>query len=60
MMNLREASPEEVTRAKNGAVSGITNQFTPTLQVGPGDRPDKVNEYGFDTGSDQGAWVTPK
>ena len=60
MMNLREASPEEVTRAKNGAVSGTTNQFTPTLQVGPGDRPNKVNEYGFDTGSVQGAWVTPK
>jgi hypothetical protein len=60
MMNLREASPEEITRAKNGAVSGTTNQFTPTLQVGPGDRPNKVNEYGFDTGSVQGAWVTPK
>ena len=59
-MNLREASPHEVTRAKNGSVPGTTNQFTPTLQVGPGDRPNKVNEYGFDTGSTSGVWVTPK
>ena len=59
-MNLREASPQEVTRAKNGSVPGTTNQFTPTLQVGPGARPNKVNEYGFDTGSTSGAWVTPK
>jgi len=59
-MNLREASPQEVTRAKNGSVPGTTNQFTPTLQVGPGDRPNMVNEYGFDTGSTSGVWVTPK
>ena len=58
-MNLREASEDEVTRAKNGAISGSINQFTPSLQIGPGDRPNKVNEYGFDTGG-SGSWVTPK
>jgi hypothetical protein len=59
-MNLREATQVEVTRAKNGAISGTINKFTPTLKVGPDERPNKVNEYGFDTGSTTGVWVTPK
>ena len=59
-MNLREATQEEITRAKNGAISGTINQFTPALKVGPDERPNKVNEYGFDTGSTTGVWVTPK
>ena len=59
-MNLREATQEEITRAKNGAISGTINQFAPTLKVGPDERPNKVNEYGFDTGSTTGVWVTPK
>lgn len=60
LMNLREATAEEVTRAKEGATPGITNQFSPTFKVGPGERPVKVNEYGFDTGATSGFWVVPK
>ena len=59
-MNLREATQGEVDRAKNGAISGTINQFTPALKVGPDERPNKVNEYGFDTGSTTGVWVTPR
>ena len=59
-MNLRVATTEEVTRAKEGATTGMINKFTPTFQVGPDERPDKVNEYGFDTGSTSGIWVVPK
>ena len=59
-MNLRVATTEEVTRAKEGATTGMINQFTPTFQIGPDERPDKVNEYGFDTGSTSGIWVVPK
>jgi hypothetical protein len=60
MMNLREATAQEVTRAKEGATPGIINQFEPTFKVGPGERPEKVNEYGFDTGATSGFWVVPK
>jgi len=59
-MNLREATLEERTRAREGAISGAVNQFTPSFKVGPDERPNKVNEYGFDTGSTNGYWVTPK
>ena len=58
-MNLREATSSEVTRAKEGAVPGMTNQFTPTFKVGPNERPVKVNEYGFDTATSNGFWVVP-
>ena len=58
-MNLREATEDEINRAKQGAIPTSVNQFTPSLKVGPGDRPNKVNEYGFDTGA-SGSWVTPK
>ena len=58
-MNLREATFDEVTRAKEGSTKGMINQFTPSFQVGPNERPDKVNEYGFDTGSTSGIWVVP-
>jgi len=60
LMNLREATADEVTRAMEGATSGTTNQFEPTFKVGPGERPVKVNEYGFDTGATTGFWVVPK
>jgi hypothetical protein len=60
LMNLRQASPEEVTRAKEGATTGTVNQFSPTFKVGPDERPVKVNEYGFDTGATEGFWVVPK
>ncbi len=61
-MNLREATTAELTRAKEAATPGSTNAFTPDFQVGPGERPVKVNEYGFDTGTYGGSayWVVPK
>ena len=59
-MNLREATPDERNRAREGAISGSVNAFNPTFKVGPNDRPNKVNEYGFDTGTTSGYWVTPK
>ena len=59
-MNLREATTAELTRAKEAATPGSTNTFTPDFQVGPGERPVKVNEYGFDTGATSGYWVVPK
>jgi hypothetical protein len=60
LMNLREATTEERNRAREGAISGAVNTFTPTFKVGPNERPSRVNEYGFDTGTTSGYWVTPK
>ena len=61
-MNLREASSDEVQRAREGALSGSVNQFVPSFQVGPNERPNRVNEYGFDTGNfnSNHYWVVPK
>jgi hypothetical protein len=59
-MNLREATPDERNRASEGATVGSVNKFDPTFKVGPNERPNKVNEYGFDTGTTNGYWVTPK
>lgn len=59
-MNLREATTAEITRAKEAATPGVTNKFEPGFKVGPGERPVKVNEYGFDTGATSGYWVVPK
>jgi sugar lactone lactonase YvrE len=59
-MNLRQATTAEITRAKEAATPGVTNQFEPTFKVGPDERPVKVNEYGFDTGTTTGWWVVPK
>lgn len=59
-MNVREASSQEVQWAKEGALAGNVNQWSPTGMTVAG-RPMKVNEYGFDTGS-WGAsawWVVP-
>ena len=59
-MNLRQATSAELTRAKEAATSGVTNKFEPAFKVGPGERPVKVNEYGFDTGVTSGYWMVPK
>jgi hypothetical protein len=59
LMNLREASAAEVARAKEGGTPGVTNQFTPTILIGPGERPVKVNEYGFETSNNNDFWVIP-
>ena len=58
-MTLREATAEEVQRAREGAIPGSVNQFTPSFQVGPKERPKQVNEYGFDTYTTNGVWVVP-
>ncbi len=58
-MNLREATTEEVQSAREGAISGSVNQFAPSFQVGPNERPQRVNEYGFDTYTTNGVWVVP-
>ena len=60
LMDLREATSDEVTLAKEGSVQGTTNKFTPTFKVGPDERPNRVNEYGFDTANSSGFWVVPK
>ena len=60
LMGLREATTEEVTRAKEGSISGTINRFTPSFRVGPDERPNQVNEYSFDTGNTNGFWVVPK
>lgn len=58
-MNVREATPAEVSWASQGAVTGNTNQWTPTVTVAG--RPRMVNEYGFDTGnwSTNVWWIVP-
>ncbi|MDA7791130.1 NHL repeat-containing protein [Opitutales bacterium] len=55
-MDLREATSTEIDRAKTASTPGIVNKFTPALQVGPGIRPVKVNEFSFDT-EGTGYWV---
>ena len=57
-MGLREATPDEVKRAREAGTPGVINQWAPKFQVGPGERPAAVNAYGFDTGAD-GYWVVP-
>ena len=61
-MNLRQATTDELTRAREAATPGVTNKLTPNFQVGPGERPVKVNEYGFDSDSTSSShyWVVPK
>ena len=59
LLNLREASTVEVQRAKEAGTPGGVNLFDPVLQLQPGNRPEKVNEYGFDTGATEGFWVVP-
>jgi len=57
-MGLREATAEEVLRAREAGTPGVINQWEPKLKVGPDERPSKINAYGFDTGG-SGYWVVP-
>jgi tripartite motif-containing protein 71 len=57
-MGLREATPEEVRRAREAGNPDEIIQWDPPLQVGPDERPAKINPYGFDTGA-SGYWVVP-
>jgi hypothetical protein len=59
-LNVREATSQEVQWAKEGALAGNVNQWSPSGITVAG-RPMKVNEYGFDTGSwgSSAWWVVP-
>ena len=48
-LNVRAATAQEVLYAKEGSTSGTVNQFEPRNRIG--DRPKKINEWGFDTGT---------
>jgi len=59
-MGVRRATSAEVSRALEATTPGSISQWTPRIQIGPGDRPAMVNEYGFDSGSSPaGWWVVP-
>ena len=47
----RIATPEEVQKAREAATAGGVNQWTANRPVQPRNLPNKVNEYGFDTGN---------
>lgn len=55
-MAVREATADELARAATAGTPGVTNQWDPRNKIG--DRPSKVNEYGFDTGG-SGYWIVP-
>ena len=46
----RFATPEEVQKASEAATASGVNQWTANRPVKPRNLPNKVNEYGFDTG----------
>jgi DNA-binding beta-propeller fold protein YncE len=48
LLNVREATTQEVSRAKQGTTPGTVTKWTPRVQVGS--LPGAINEYGFDTG----------
>ena len=46
----RYATPEEVQKASEAATAGGVNEWSANRPVQPRNLPNKVNEYGFDTG----------
>jgi hypothetical protein len=48
LLNVREATTDEVYRAKVATTPGVVSRWDPRTRVG--DLPQKINEYGFDTG----------
>lgn len=55
---VREATVDEVQRAREAGTPGSVTKWTPRLTL-PDGRPTKINEFGFDTGSTNGWWVVP-
>ena len=49
--DFRLATADEVQKARRAATAGSVNQWTANRPVQPRNLPNKVNEYGFDTGS---------
>jgi hypothetical protein len=58
-IGFRLATPEEVNKAREAATAGSVNQWTANRPIQPRNLPNKVNEYGFDTGDhgDRAWWV---
>ena len=58
-LGFRYATPEEVQKAREAATAGGVNQWTANRPVRPRNLPNKVNEYGFDTGNhgERAWWV---
>ena len=50
-LGYRWATTTEIANAKAAATPGTINSWTASNQVKPRDLPQKVNEYGFDTGT---------
>ncbi|MFO1528574.1 MAG: PA14 domain-containing protein [Kiritimatiellia bacterium] len=48
-LGVREATPAEILRVKEAGHPGTINRYDPRVKVGS--HPEKVNEYGFDTGT---------
>ena len=53
----RYATSMEVNKAREAATPGSVNKWTANRPVLPRNLPDKVNEFGFDTGPSNGFWV---
>jgi hypothetical protein len=55
----RYATPEEVQKASEAATAGGVNRWTANRPIQPRNLPNKVNEYGFDTGDhgERAWWV---
>ena len=49
ILGVRDATPAEILRAKEAGHPGTINRYDPRVKVGS--HPEKVNEYGFDTGT---------
>ena len=59
-MNVRQATTNEITRAREATTPGSVTTWAPRFTVGPGILPKKLNEYGFDTGfSASSRWIVP-
>jgi len=50
-LGYRWATTTEIANAKDAATPGTINSWTPSNQIKPRNLPQKVNEYGFDTGT---------
>jgi hypothetical protein len=58
-LGYRLATPEEVQKASEAATAGGVNRWTANRPIQPRNLPNKVNEYGFDTGDhgERAWWV---
>ena len=60
-LGYRYATSTELTKAREAATPGTTNQWSPNRPIQPRNLPNKVNEYGFDSASyNSRAWWVVK